>query len=439
MVREASATRARPGSGTLFRPESVESRRDSWLGHPRVVRAMPVTGFAVASLVLALCILAFLVFGQYTRRVPVTGLVLPPDGLTRLAAPQSGWIAEIKVAEGQLVRRGDVLYALRVDSTTSLGDTQGAVASLLRAKRDELQGALARREKLDLAEKQGLTDQAQHLDRELAEMDTQIGILERFADELEVMAQRQQKWLDRGLSRSADYESRLQAYNAQKAQVLALRRERLQAEGRLNEVRTRLASFDLQSLAGRSEIRQQILDLDGRISESEARRELRIEAPREGIVTGISASAGQAVVAGAPLLTIVPAGKPLVAQLLAPSSVIGFPRDGARVLLRYRAFPYQKFGQYPGHIVSVSRANLRPEEVAQIAGGTGSGSGPSFYRVTVVPDEPFVRSYGRTESLQAGMQVDAHLLGETRPLYQWILEPLYGLRAAVAAPPGPAS
>ncbi len=427
------------GGGSLFRPESIESRRASWLGHPRVVRSMPVTGFAVASLVFAIAILAFLVLGQYTRRVPVTGLVLPPDGLTRLAAPQSGWISEIDVAEGQHVRRGEVLYALRVDSTTSLGDTQGAVAAVLRAKRDELQGALERRGQLDLAEKQGLTEQAGHLARELAEMDAQVGILDRFAGELEVMAQRQQKWLDRGLSRSADYESRLQAYNAQRAQVLALRRERLQTEGRLNEVRTRLASFDLQGLAKRSEIRRQILDLDGQISESEARRELRIEAPRDGIVTGISASAGQSVAAGAPLLTIVPAGKPLVAQLLAPSSIIGFPRDGARVLLRYRAFPYQKFGQYPAHIVSVSRANLRPEEVAQIAGGTGSAAGPTFYRVTAAPDQPFVRAGGRTEPLQAGMQVDAHLLGETRPLYQWILEPLYGLRAAVAAPPGPAS
>ncbi len=145
------------GGGSLFRPESIESRRASWLGHPRVVRSMPVTGFAVASLVFAIAILAFLVLGQYTRRVPVTGLVLPPDGLTRLAAPQSGWISEIDVAEGQHVRRGEVLYALRVDSTTSLGDTQGAVAAVLRAKRDELQGALERRGQLDLAEKQGLT------------------------------------------------------------------------------------------------------------------------------------------------------------------------------------------------------------------------------------------------------------------------------------------
>jgi membrane fusion protein len=30
------------------------------------------------------------------------------------------------------------------------------------------------------------------------------------------------------------------------------------------------------------------------------------------------------------------------------------------------------------------------------------------------------------------MQVDAHLLVDTRPLYQWILEPIYGLRGSVA-------
>jgi membrane fusion protein len=31
------------------------------------------------------------------------------------------------------------------------------------------------------------------------------------------------------------------------------------------------------------------------------------------------------------------------------------------------------------------------------------------------------------------MQVEAHILAETRPLYQWILDPIYGLRGAVAS------
>ena len=35
--------------------------------------------------------------------------------------------------------------------------------------------------------------------------------------------------------------------------------------------------------------------------------------------------------------------------------------------------------------------------------------------------------YGRSEPLHASMQVDARVLLDRRPIYQWILEPLYGL------------
>ena len=44
------------------------------------------------------------------------------------------------------------------------------------------------------------------------------------------------------------------------------------------------------------------------------------------------------------------------AELLAPSSAVGFIHQGGRVLLRYSAFPYQKFGEYGGTVVTVSDA-----------------------------------------------------------------------------------
>lgn len=123
----------------------------------------------------------------------------------------------------------------------------------------------------------------------------------------------------------------------------------------------------------------------------------------------------------------------MVVQLLAPTNAIGFVREGSSVLLRYQAFPYQKFGQYPGTVSLISRATLRPEEVAQLnAGDVDAQRSPSLYRITVEPKQPFVTAYGREQALQAGMQVEAHVLAETRPLYQWLLEPIYGLRGSVA-------
>jgi membrane fusion protein len=423
----------------LFRHESLVQRRQAWLGRPTVLHNVPAGVFAVFSVVFVLAVVAFLTFGEYTRRVRVSGVILPADGLTRMVAPQTGWVADIKVQEGDHVRRGDVLYSLSIDITTALGDTQGSVTDILRDKRDALRDTLRRQKEIDVVAKQSLMDQLAALRSEIPQVDGQLELLEAFTGQLKDFVERQQEFVRRGVSISREYEARLQAYNAQRSDLARLRRERVQLGGKLDELNDQLAGFDLQSAAKAADIERQVLDIEQQISESEARRAVRVTAPRAGTVTGIITRAGQTVMAGTPLLTIVPTDKPLVAQLLAPSNAIGFVREGADVLLRYEAFPYQKFGQYPAHVSVISRANLRPEEVAQLnAGGLDPQAPSTLYRITVDPDEPFVVAYGRHQPLQAGMQVEADLFVDTRPLYQWIFEPIYGLRGSLTSGAGPA-
>lgn len=414
----------------LFRPESLQSRAQAWLGRPVVISRIPVAVFAGFSVAFVVGIVLFVTFADYTRRVRVEGLILPQDGLTRVTAPQAGWITDLRVDEGQQVTRGQVLYTLGIDVTTALGETQGAVSDILAEQRAELVGMLNRTTRLRVLEKQSTQTRQNDLQREVPQIEEQLRLLEATTSEFSDFAERQKSLLDRGIAVSAEYESRLRAFYAERAQLPALRRDRVQTEARLNELRAEIAMFDLQTQAQVAEIRRQILSIDQQLSESEARRQVSVTAPRDGTVTGIITLAGQTVAAGTPLLTIVPDERPLVAQLLAPGSSIGFLREGMPVLLRYQAFPYQKFGQYPGRVAVISRANLSPEGLGELR--TDSQSAPVLYRVTVMPERPHVNAYGRSEPLQAGMEVEAHVMVETRPLYQWILEPIYGLRGAIA-------
>ncbi len=122
-------------------------------------------------------------------------------------------------------------------------------------------------------------------------------------------------------------------------------------------------------------------------------------------------------------------------QLLADSRAIGFIKEGAPVLLRYTAFPYQKFGQYSGSVTNVSRVTLRQGEANADAMAAQIKQSQAQYRITVQPDSSNVIAYGKPEQLRAGMSVEAHLLLDTRPLYQWILEPLYSLRGRATERP----
>jgi membrane fusion protein len=152
------------------------------------------------------------------------------------------------------------------------------------------------------------------------------------------------------MSTSRDYESRLQTWMSQRSQIEALKRDQIQLETKLSEVRNSLLAFDQRSQSSLGELRRAILDIEAQISEGEARREVRVTAPRDGRITSVLSQAGQTVTAGATMVTILPQGVPLEAQLIATSKAIGFVREGTRVLLRYEAYPYQKFGQYGGTI-----------------------------------------------------------------------------------------
>src|SRR4029077_18186475 len=106
-------------------------------------------------------------------------------------------------------------------------------------------------------------------------------------------------------------------------------------------------------------LKNKILDIDEKLAKSEARRSIEIRAPEAGVVTAIVGHPGQLVGSGAPMLKIVPERATMHAELLAPSSAIAFIYEGERVMLRYSAFPYQKFGEHWGTVVSISQAALK--------------------------------------------------------------------------------
>jgi membrane fusion protein len=161
--------------------------------------------------------------------------------------------------------------------------------------------------------------------------------------------------------------------------------------------------------------------------ENEAGRLSTVVATSSGTVSSLLIVAGQSVAPGDTLLAIVPDSSPLEAQLLVPSSAIGFVRVGTPVRIRYTAFPYQKFGIQSGAVTQVSRSALTPNEAGAL-GGEVMENRQLRYRVRVSLDRQSVLAYGKMERLLAGMTVEADLLLDRRTLLEWLIEPLLGAR-----------
>lgn len=418
---------------SLFRHESIEAKTGSWAGTSSLPKNISLRMTAWISVAVLGALIAFLSFAQYTRRVPALGVLMPAEGIIRVSAPATGWIKEAFVDDGDQVKADTPLYRLSIDNITDQGNTQEVIASLLRQRKDEVTAQIDRRRSISENEKFQLQDELQRTLEQLRQIEDHQALLADFTADLKENSDVQRSSMERGLTTRSALEAREQAYMAYRVELETLKRDQLQMEARASQIELQLAGFEENTASVIGDLAQQVIEIDSQLSESEARREIRVVASRAGRVTAVMAREGQTVNVGAPMLTITPFSTELQVHLLVPSSAAGFIEVGDRVLMRYESFPYQRYGQFPGTIATISRTTLRPEEIDQILmGGSSRGIVGAFYRITVRPDATEIRKNdGVLEALQTGMQVEAHILAESRPLFQWLLSPLYGISGSL--------
>lgn len=412
----------------LFRKESLEARQMAWLGQPTLSLGHPAAITSAAAILLTLAALVLIAFGTYARRINVTGELLPSGGLIKIASPATGWIQSIAVRDGDRVAEGAPLYVLNVDTATKSGETQQSVLQALARQRQVLADEIARKEAMRNATRVELSQTVANLKAQVAQAQQQIAVEELFQRKLDADLTWFTQLLAQHLTTQSELQVRQDAAMRGRNELEGLKTGLLRVQAQLIDANYKLATNDVTVGNEVGALRAKIAELDQQVAASEAHRSLEIRAPGAGTVTAIIGHPGQVVAAGAALLTIVPGNDRLQAELLAPSRSIGFVRTGERVLLRYAAFPYQKFGQYWGTVIAVSDAALPEDQVrSMLALPTNQPQGDTFYRITVLPDRPGVIVYGQAQPLQASMRVEAYILLDKRPLYQWIFEPLYGL------------
>lgn len=408
---------------TLFRPAALNARHINWLGEIVLVRPLTFTAMTAFALITGAMVVGFLCWGTYTKRVSVTGQLTPDSGLVKVYTTQPGIVLDKRVSEGQQVRRGQVLYVVSSERHNSDGAVQANVSTSVARRRQSLQEEAHKTRLLQREEQQALRNKIDGLVLEIAKLSIQV---EGQASRVKLAQDSVARYA--GLS-AKDYISKEQLQ--EKTAEMLDQTSRLQTQERDYLALTReltIQKNDMDSLALRqqnqlAQIDRSIAGAEQELTESEAKRHLVIEAPSDGTATAVTAEIGQTVDAGKPLLNLVPSGAAMQAHLYAPSSAIGFIKPGNNVLLRYQAFPYQKFGHARGTVLSVSKTALPASEL----GNTVTATGQSIYRITVRLAAQTHQAYGQPQPLQAGMLLDADIMQETRRLYEWVLEPLYSL------------
>jgi len=412
---------------SLFRPEVIENRQSQWLGSIQLLRPVSLHVLTLLAVSAAVLVAAYLWIGEYTRKAHVKGFLAPDRGLMRLMSPQSATVLESRAVEGASVRAGDVLYVLSVDAA----NVSGNVRETLTARERSLLGAARQQAELERERAQALDRQVGTMRGELAQIDAEARLHEqRLALANQALARLESLRADNFIS-AAQVQAKSEELLGLQAQAQSLQRQRAAQLREIEQLLARRRELPLQTQVAQGELERDMAEIAQQQAENDSRRRIEIRAPQDGTVTGVVAQPGQSVNASVALASLLPADARLQAHLFAPSSAVGFVKPEQPVLLRYQAFPYQKFGLQSGQVAQVSRSPLQASELAGVPLPKSEGEAEPLYRITVTLDKQAVAAYGREQARVPGMQLEADVLLDRRRLIEWIFEPLLGLASRV--------
>jgi len=411
------------GMASLFRQEALDNQKQRPWGE--VVLIQPLSFYMITGAITIVIIVAvtFLVYGTYARRENVSGYLVPNKGLVKIYAIQPGLVTAVHVSEGDRVSKGEVLFTISTQKTNRQSiDNDALVLSKLKQNKAAITSKLEEQKHLSLREIRQYKDQITGLKREIQ----QLNILITTHKKKYMVSQAHLKRLEQLLSKN--YLSQSDFIKAQEHHVdIQLRLDETKQQlndkqNQLTEAKNLLHQIPLKAAIKQSEIKLQLSEIEQKTIEISGRRTYTLRAPSAGRVTAIQAKFGQTV-KDEPLLAILPNNARFKADLFIPTRAIGFIKSGQSVLLRYSAFPYQRFGLYKGTIDKVTEVILSPEELK-----VPVKLEEPVYRVSVIPENQAISAYGRKFDLQAGMLLEATIILEGRSLGEWLLEPIYSLR-----------
>jgi membrane fusion protein len=424
---------------TLFREEVLLAKRESPLGKVLLLRPLAFSLFAAAAVVLAAMVIAVLCFGHYTKRIQVSGVLLPQKGLIKLTSPQPGIVLERRVSEQQHVKAGDVLFIVSSKRFASLDETRPgdvdtdvnlSIVKSVENRQEILKSTREKQTKLASQQRGQLASQVESYRAELHQLDAEITAQSKRFESMQQLFERFKNLHEKHFVSDFDFEQKRGDLLEQETRLQAMQRDRI---GILRQIET--TNSDLEQNTTRSE--KELTQIDTQLSElhetsisAHAQSGILLRAPQDGTVTTIMADAGQQV-GNQTLLTILPDGSDLIAQLFAPSRAIGFIEVGQPVNIRFQSYPFQKFGQYKGVVSDISHAPMGQQEIPVQLGPSAAlaNDRESVYRIDVKLDSQSVVAYGKKQPLVAGMTMDADILQDTRTLLEWIFEPLFSLQS----------
>ncbi len=364
-----------------------------------------------------------------------------------------GIIKRIKVREGYLVERGDVLITLDGEEVRAQRDMYRARMDSLMARQArlvaEIENAdfidwppalLARAELPDAAESMRSEEQifrsrAAAKDGKIkllqARMNTQRSLIQGRERQLETVQKTivsleeeimaKEPLLDGGFIDITQLLELQRALNSNQARVEELKTDVEQSRERIQELQLEIEdlkrSYAQEAASELGEVRQSIVDLREQLRPAEdAARRLEITAPESGVVVNLNVrTEGGVIRGGEPLMEIVPRDSRLIVSARVAPDKIDEVRTGQKASVMLTAFPRRYTPKVDGEVTYVSADRMEPE----------ARDVPPHYLVYVeMNQESLEEAIGNPGKLTPGMPAEVYIQTRAQTVLSYIMSPI---------------
>lgn len=421
----------------LYRKEAVEYKKSHWRGKALLLNGLPAWLILLLSTLFLMALISALIFGKFTQRIDVKGEVITLPHSINVFSPQQGFIIKQYVKIGDIVKKDQALYEIDVSRNTSSGNVSAAqIASIndkIENSNDIIKKLIDNKSQTINALNEQLktsTDSLKETNRML--QNTQAGLKKMHANLASY-----DKYLSDGLITKDQYNYQHSLYFQQQSAYQSLVSQKMQLESQITQLNsdrvTKAADFDNQI----SSQYNQANDYKNQLVESNANGNLIIKATSDGRVESLLATQGQTVENGSSLAQIKPTGNVEYYLILwLPNNAIPYLKVGDPINIRYDAFPSDKFGQFPGTILSISSMPASRQEMSEytnVSDGTAQQELALYKAIVKIKDKEFKHN-GKTLRLSNGLKAQAVVFLEERPLYMWMFTPVYKISQSVSGP-----
>jgi hemolysin D len=410
--------------------------------------------------ILILALLVWAAFGQLDIIATAEGK-LAPQTLVKIVQPaESGVVKQLLVDEGDAVKAGQVLA--RLDTTLASADKTGIASDL------STQQMQVRRIEAELSNQPMQARAGDNMQRYEQVHSQYIAHRKAFTDSLEqeqaqlAKVEHDRKSATEVLSKLEQtlptYKKAAEAYTKLEKEgffgglaTADKQREAIEKAKDLDAQRAAVASLDatiaaerkkisqLQS-AYKSDLEKELADIRAKIDQLQPNLDktvykeglMELRAPQDGIIKDVATTTiGAVVQPGTVVLTLVPKGELLFADVSIKNEDVGFVRAGQTAQIKLATYPFQQYGMLTGKVIHVSadatEAN-KPNQSGTTNNSTSDNNPASTiatYKARVQLDNQVLKDpQGNKLTLTPGMQVVAEINQGKRTVLEYLLSPV---------------